>query len=201
MKRERTATKLRAARRAAAWISVPSDLLHGEEFFAKSIEAFPGNLSADGKSELAMRLGLAGYQAVFAGKLGVEEADRKKLRAILASVDRKLRPLLKRNPLVAEHIEFPLSVALALVAPHKKAEEPHTVLLRGIFTAYTETRRRYPSCKAPKIGLKVRFRKFLSTVLVNFGLGPIGDKIGEGELRGAWRRWSGRTSKQKSRLM
>ena len=79
-------------------------------------------------------------------------------------------------------------------------KEPHTVLLHGIFTAYEDTRQRYPDCKAPAVGLKVEFRKFLDAVLIDFGLGPTGDKIiegelsgpgmiGEGELRGAWRRW------------
>jgi hypothetical protein len=181
-------------------ISVPSDLLHGEEFFAKSIEAFPGNLSAAGKSELAFRLGLAGYQ-LLGRALGIEEADRKKLRNILKPAYRKLVPLMKRYPIIAQHTELPMW----LTVPRRKPKEPHTELLHGIFTAYDETQRRYPDCKAPAVGLNVEFRKFLDAVLIDFGLGPIGDKIiegelsghgmiGEGELRGAWRRWPGRTS-------
>jgi hypothetical protein len=208
VKRDRNATKLRSARRAAARIWVPSDLLHGEEFFAESIKAFPGTLSDNGKSELALRLGLAGYQAVVAGKLGIKEADRKKLKAILEPAHRKLVPLMKRYPIIAQHVELPMWLTI----PQQKAKEPHTVLLHGIFTAYEETRRRYPDCKAPAVGLNTEFRKFLDAVLVNFDLGPIGDKfvegesrgpgmIGEGELRGAWRRWSGRAPKQNSRLM
>jgi hypothetical protein len=86
------------------------------------------------------------------------------------------------------------------------------VLLHGIFTAYDETQRRYPDCKAPEVGLNKEFRKFLDAVLIKLGPGRIGDKIvegelggpgriGEGELKGAWRRWPGRAQKQNSRLM
>jgi hypothetical protein len=167
-----------------------------KEFFAESIKAFPGALSDDGRSWLALRLGLASYQAVATGKLGIKEADRKRLRAILEPTRRKLLPLMKRNPIIAQHVELPMW----LTVPPRKIKEPHTVLLHGIFTAYEDTRQRYPDCKAPAVGLKVEFRKFLDAVLIDFGLGPTGDKIiegelsgpgmiGEGELRGAWRRW------------
>jgi hypothetical protein len=167
----------------------------------ESIKAFPGTLSDDGKSWLALQLGAAGYQAGVAGKLGIKEADRKRLRAILKPTHRKLVPLMKRYPVIAQHTELPMWLTI----PQRKVKEPHVVLLHGIFTAYEETRQRYPDCKAPAVGLKVEFRKFLDTVLINFGLAPIGGKtvegessgpgmIGEGELRGAWRRWPGRTS-------
>jgi hypothetical protein len=172
-----------------------------EKFFATSIKAFPGNLSASGKFELMRRLWVAALEAAPSGKLGIfEEADRKKLRAILKSTDRKLAPLMKRYPIIAQHIEFPPMWLMRLTNRQRKAKEPHTVLLHGIFTAYDETQRRYPDCKAPAVGLNTEFRKFLDAVLVKLGLGPIGDKfvegesrgpgmIGEGELKGAWRTW------------
>jgi hypothetical protein len=86
------------------------------------------------------------------------------------------------------------------------------VLLQHIFEVYDEIQRRHPDCKAPAVGLNTEFRKFLDAALTDLGFGRIGDKtvdnelrgpgmIGEGELRGAWRRWSGRASKQNSRLM
>jgi hypothetical protein len=198
--RRRDRTAIKRVRRAVAWITVPTGSPHEwYKFFAASIEAFPGNLSAGGKLDLAFGLCVAAWNAGCSGKLGIKEADRKKLRAILEPAYRKLVPLMKRCPIIAQHTELPMWLTIS----QRKVKEAHPVLLHGIFTAYEGTRRRYPDCGAPKVGLSAEFRKFLDAVLINFGLGPIGDKtiegelsgpgmIGEGELRGAWRRWPGR---------
>ncbi len=188
-KRDRAATKLRAARRAKASITVPcmNLLIHTvpdalEDFLTPSIKAFPGNLSAGGKFELMQRLWVAALEAGCSGKLGIEEADRKKLRAILKPTHRKLLPLMKRYPIIAQHTELPMWLTVS----QRKVKEPHTVLLHGIFTAYEETRRRHSDCKAPAVGLNVEFRRFLDAVLINLNLGPIGDKFVEGESTRPW---------------
>jgi hypothetical protein len=161
--------------------------------FRESIDACPGKLSEAGRTELAMRLWAAGAQLLSPG-MQWSEKDKKLFRKRF----RALTPLIQRHPELGHFIKTPPEF---LTTPSKKAKQPHIILLEGIFTAYEETRRRHPDCKAPPVGLSVEFRKFLDAVLVNFKLGPIGDKagegelagpgmIGEGELRGAWRRWS-----------
>lgn len=190
-RRDRVSTQLRAARRREATFYLPPGV-----GFRKSIDAFPGKLSEAGQSELAMRLWTAGFQLLSPG-MQWSEKDKKLFRKRF----RALASLIGRHPELRHFIKAPPEFLIAL---SKKTKQPHTILLEGIFTAYEETRRRYPDCKAPAVGLNTQFRKFLDAVLVDFKLGPIGDKavegelagpgmIGEGELKGAWRRWSGRT--------